>query len=75
MWMLPLSVLRRGVSMRLLRLDRDLRRVYFAGRRVHHGLVGAGMVAVGAVLAWGDRHDFPWLPAREVEWPYPHPWI
>lgn len=58
-----------------MRVNRKLRRVYFRGRRVHHGLVGAMMMAVGVVLVWHDRHDFPWLPVREVEWPYPHPWL
>lgn len=64
-----------GGLMRLVRLDRELRRVYVAGRRVHHGLVGVAMVAAGIVLAVHDRKDFPWLPAYEVEWPYPHPWL
>lgn len=35
-------------------------RLYVGGQRVHHGLVGAALLVVGAVLVWDDRRDFPW---------------
>lgn len=37
---------------------------YLLGRRVHHGLVGVVLAAIGVVLAWDDRHDFPWQLSR-----------
>ena len=46
--------------MRLLHIDHDKRRVYVCGRRLHHGLVGLGAAAIGAVLMVHDRRDFPW---------------
>ncbi len=64
-----------GAWMSPVWVDRERRRVFVCGRRLHHGLVGAVMVGVGAVLVWHDRHDFPWLPVREVRWPYGHPWL
>lgn len=36
-------------------------RVRVCGSRVHHGLVGALMVAAGAFLMARDMDDFPWL--------------
>lgn len=35
-------------------------RVYVRGRRIHHGLAGAVLVVVGAVLCLHDRRDWPW---------------
>lgn len=35
-------------------------RLYIFGRRIHHGLVGACLTALGAVLSIHDRRDFPW---------------
>ena len=47
------------------------RKLYFSGRRIHHGLtggalIGAGLLlhkktvtAIGAALVLHDRHDFP----------------
>lgn len=46
--------------MRLLHVDTKQRRVWICGLRVHHGLVGLGAAAVGAVLMLHDRKDFPW---------------
>jgi hypothetical protein len=45
---------------RLLHVDTKQRRVWICGLRVHHGLVGLGAAAVGAVLMLHDRKDFPW---------------
>lgn len=36
------------------------RRVHIIGRRVHHGLAGLLLAAVGLALMLHDRHDFPW---------------
>lgn len=42
--------------------DPVMRRLWVFGRRVHHGAVGAALVAVGAVLALHDRADWrEWL--------------
>jgi hypothetical protein len=46
--------------MAFLHIDHDKRRVYLCGRRLHHGLVGLGAAAIGAVLMLHDRRDFPW---------------
>lgn len=35
------------------------RRLYLSGYRIHHGLVGLVLLAVGAALAFNDRHDWP----------------
>ena len=35
-------------------------RVYVRGRRIHHGLTGAVMAAVGALLLIHDWKDRPW---------------
>jgi hypothetical protein len=35
-------------------------RVYIAGRRVHHGLVGVLLASLGVALTWHDRRDAPW---------------
>lgn len=43
-----------------LRIDREQRRVWVCGLRLHHGLVGAGAFLVGAALMLHDRKDFPW---------------
>lgn len=43
----------------------QLRPRYPFGRRLHHGLVGIGLIVGGVVLAWDDRHDFPWWPAKK----------
>ena len=39
-------------------------RVYVFGARIHHGLTGCLLAAIGAALAWADRHDFPWVKDR-----------
>jgi hypothetical protein len=36
------------------------RKVYIVGLRIHHGLAGAAMLALGAVLVIHDRRDWPW---------------
>jgi hypothetical protein len=44
-------------------------RLYLVGVRVHHGLTGCFMAAVGLALVWHDRRDFPF-----VERPRRRPW-
>lgn len=44
----------------LWRYDREKRRVWVAGKRIHHGPVGLVLAVVGAVICWHDRQDFPW---------------
>jgi hypothetical protein len=39
-------------------------KVYVAGRRLHHGLTGCILIALGAALVAHDRADVPWLPRR-----------
>lgn len=34
-------------------------RVYARGRRIHHGRVGMSMAALGMLLVWHDRKDWP----------------
>lgn len=46
--------------MRLVDIDAERRRVHVLGFRLHHGLVGALAVVVGAALVVHDRADFPW---------------
>lgn len=36
------------------------RRLYLRGRRIHHGLTGALLAALGVVLMLDDARDFPW---------------
>jgi len=33
---------------------------YVCGRRLHHGLVGLLLAALGAALMFHDRRDAPW---------------
>jgi hypothetical protein len=40
-------------------------RTYVYGWRLHHGLLGCVLAAIGAALAAHDRHDFPW-PIRDA---------
>jgi hypothetical protein len=40
-------------------------RVYFCGRRVHHGLDGIILFVAAIVLMWTDRHDAPWWPTKD----------
>lgn len=35
-------------------------RCYIAGKRLHHFWIGVALLIPGAMLAWDDRHDFPW---------------
>ena len=44
----------------MIKYDRELQRVWIAGKRIHHGLVGAGLIIGGAILSWHDRADWPW---------------
>ena len=39
-------------------------KVYVFEHRLHHGLTGCILIAVGAVLVAHDRRDVPWLPCR-----------
>lgn len=48
----------------MIRYDRELRRVWVLGRRLHHGLAGMILAAAGLALMWDDRRDAPWQPAR-----------
>lgn len=47
--------------MQLVHYDRVLRRVYICRARVHHGLVGVGLIGAGVVLIARDWHDRWWL--------------
>lgn len=44
----------------MLKYDRNLQRVWIAGKRIHHGFIGASITLVGAILMYHDRHDWPW---------------
>jgi len=47
----------------LINIDRQSRRVFILGRRIHHGIVGAAAIVTGIALAIHDRHDLQhWLP-------------
>jgi hypothetical protein len=52
--------------MALVRITRDLTgpRLYIGRWHVHHGLQGLVMIAIGAVLVWHDKTDFPFHPLR-----------
>jgi hypothetical protein len=41
-----------------VRYDREKRRLWVAGRRIHHGAVGVVLCVLGALLMWDDRHDY-----------------
>ena len=45
----------------LIRITTD-RRLYIGRWRVHHGPFGLLVAAAGALIAWDDRHDWPWSP-------------
>lgn len=36
------------------------RRLYLHGHRLHHGMVGSILAAIGAILMLHDRRDAPW---------------
>jgi len=36
------------------------RRLYIAGYRLHHGLAGVLLIAIGVALVAHDARDFPW---------------
>lgn len=36
------------------------RRCYVLGYRLHHGLTGLILAALGVALTYHDRRDFPW---------------
>lgn len=42
------------------------KQVHVRGRRIHHGLVGALLVAAGVVYMADDWHDRWWLPVKEL---------
>lgn len=44
----------------MIRVDWQLKRCWVLGKRLHHGLAGAAMVAIGLALAVHDRKDWPW---------------
>jgi hypothetical protein len=50
-------------AVKLLEVERNALgcRVRVCAFRVHHGLVGVALVAVGAFLIGRDLDDFPWL--------------
>lgn len=43
----------------MFRLTPD-RKLYVFGFRIHHGLQGCALVALGLILTFHDRKDFPW---------------
>lgn len=45
----------------LWRYDRERRRVWVLGARIHHGALGVALLAAGAWLMWDDRKDVPWV--------------
>ena len=42
---------------KLLRYDHNLKRMWIADQRVHHGLTGVLLAAIGGVLIAHDWHD------------------
>lgn len=40
--------------------DRQKRRVWVLGLRIHHGAFGFLLLVIGTLLVWHDRRDFPW---------------
>ena len=42
----------------MFRYDWPRKRMYIAGRRIHHGPVGVCIALIGIGLALHDRHDF-----------------
>lgn len=51
-----------------MRYDLSRRRMYIAGRRLHHGLACLIGVAILSFGIWHDRRDFPWLFKKEACW-------
>jgi hypothetical protein len=47
--------------MNLFCYDKNLKRVWILGKRIHHGAVGFAMFVGGVALMKNDWHDFPWL--------------
>lgn len=45
--------------MGLIRVTSD-RKLYVLGLRLHHGLTGTFLAALGAILVVHDARDFPW---------------
>lgn len=41
--------------------DTARKRLWIAGKRIHHGAVGCALLVVGAVLMADDWKDIPWL--------------
>lgn len=49
----------------MIRLDKHQWRLYVLNRRLHHGLTGVFLIALGMVLALHDKADFPWALSRD----------
>lgn len=47
--------------MKTWRYDRELRRFWVCGCRIHHGFAGAFFFTLGLALMWHDRKDHWWL--------------
>ena len=45
----------------MIRYDRKRRRLWVAGRRLHHGAVGIALAAIGALLVVDDWSDRWWV--------------
>jgi hypothetical protein len=50
----------REAAQGVVECDWERKRMYVFGRRLHHGLTGAIIVAVGVGLMWHDRADRWW---------------
>lgn len=44
----------------MIRVDWTVKRCWVAGKRLHHGLAGAALAALGVALMLHDRKDWPW---------------
>lgn len=49
------------ISMTWVVYDTARKRLWIAGKRIHHGAVGCALLVVGAVLMADDWKDIPWL--------------
>ena len=47
--------------MNIVRIDTQLKRVWVFNKRLHHGLVGCGLLLTGLALIIHDFADIPWI--------------